>query len=263
MEGTYRDNPYLNDQDDHKYTPENIEDSSQVHNCPRTRQALKKRVVLVPIKDVEGSRLRGETPPPSDLWAWRKYGQKPIKGSPYPRGYYRCSSSKGCPAKKQVERSHADPNMLVVTYSYEHHNHTYPSSKTYNTSNNNDNNNIIVDKITDEATTATISATEVASVSTCSTISSNDDVVTFENQFVNMAEEPLINTYEFKCFSDMVSTSIMNERPMEKSGTSGGDNSIGTVIFPMEEDESLFADLGELPECSLVFRRWILCGTSG
>jgi len=24
----------------------------------------------------------------SDLWAWRKYGQKPIKGSPYPRYVY-------------------------------------------------------------------------------------------------------------------------------------------------------------------------------
>jgi hypothetical protein len=25
---------------------------------------------------------------PSDLWAWRKYGQKPIKGSPHPRYVY-------------------------------------------------------------------------------------------------------------------------------------------------------------------------------
>lgn len=31
------------------------------------------------------------------------------------------------------------------------------------------------------------------------------------------------------------------------------------MFFPMrEEDESLFADLGELPECSLVFRRGVL-----
>ncbi|KAG5028764.1 hypothetical protein JHK87_012278 [Glycine soja] len=28
------------------------------------------------------------------------------------RGYYRCSSSKACPARKQVERSRTDPNML-------------------------------------------------------------------------------------------------------------------------------------------------------
>ncbi|XP_057803931.1 probable WRKY transcription factor 27 [Salvia miltiorrhiza] len=50
----------------------------------------------------------------ADSWAWRKYGQKPIKGSPYPRNYYRCSTSKGCAASKQVERS---PR---VSYSGEH-----------------------------------------------------------------------------------------------------------------------------------------------
>ena len=65
---------------------------------------------------------------PSDLWAWRKYGQKPIKGSPYPRGYYRCSSSKGCPARKQVERSRTDPNMLVITYTSDH-NHPWPTQR--------------------------------------------------------------------------------------------------------------------------------------
>ncbi|XVF12567.1 hypothetical protein REPUB_Repub08aG0129700 [Reevesia pubescens] len=56
----------------------------------------------------------------SDPWAWRKYGQKPIKGSPYPRNYYRCSSSKGCSARKQVERSNLDPNIFIVTYTGDH-----------------------------------------------------------------------------------------------------------------------------------------------
>ncbi|XP_008792407.2 WRKY transcription factor 22-like isoform X2 [Phoenix dactylifera] len=65
---------------------------------------------------------------PCDLWAWRKYGQKPIKGSPYPRGYYRCSSSKGCLARKQVEKSQSDPAMLVVTYTAEH-NHPLPTHR--------------------------------------------------------------------------------------------------------------------------------------
>ncbi|XP_039022573.1 probable WRKY transcription factor 17 [Hibiscus syriacus] len=35
---------------------------------------------------------------PPDEFCWRKLGQKPIKGSPYPRGYYKCSIISGCPA---------------------------------------------------------------------------------------------------------------------------------------------------------------------
>ena len=63
-----------------------------------------------------------------DAWAWRKYGQKPIKGSPYPRSYYRCSSSKGCLARKQVERNHLDPGVFWVTYTAEH-NHPHPTRR--------------------------------------------------------------------------------------------------------------------------------------
>ncbi|KAJ8442051.1 hypothetical protein Cgig2_007889 [Carnegiea gigantea] len=64
-----------------------------------------------------------------DKWAWRKYGQKPIKGSPYPRNYYRCSTSKGCTARKQVERSPVERNTYLVTYTGQHY-HARPPLRT-------------------------------------------------------------------------------------------------------------------------------------
>ncbi|KAM3403014.1 hypothetical protein ACQJBY_006661 [Aegilops geniculata] len=96
------------------------------------RKSQSKKVVCIPAPTAApGASGRHSTSGevvPSDLWAWRKYGQKPIKGSPYPRGYYRCSSSKGCPARKQVERSRTDPNMLVITYTSDH-NHPWPTQR--------------------------------------------------------------------------------------------------------------------------------------
>lgn len=261
MDGRYRKSLYLNDQYDPEYSPENSEEFSRAttvstsNNSPKRRRVGQKRVLSVPIKDTEGSRLKGETPPPSDSWAWRKYGQKPIKGSPYPRGYYRCSSSKGCPARKQVERSRVDPTMLVVTYSAEH-NHPQPLSKNNEGNNNNNKNNDIIEKVTDDSVTATaIAPAELNSVSSNLTISnSEDDVVVFENQFASMAEEFPLSTYEFKWFSDLNTTS--STTLFESPVIDGGD---GPTIFPMgEEDESLFADLEELPECSVVFRRGVL-----
>ncbi|KAG6518637.1 probable WRKY transcription factor 49 isoform X1 [Zingiber officinale] len=50
-----------------------------------------------------------------DGYKWRKYGQKSIKNSPNPRSYYKCTNPR-CSAKKQVERSSEDPEMLIVTY---------------------------------------------------------------------------------------------------------------------------------------------------
>ncbi|PWA65599.1 WRKY22 [Artemisia annua] len=59
--------------------------------------------------------------------SWRKYGRKFIKGSPYPRGYYRCSLAKGCLARKQVDQKISNPDVLIITYIGEH-NHPLPPS---------------------------------------------------------------------------------------------------------------------------------------
>ncbi|PNX74908.1 WRKY transcription factor [Trifolium pratense] len=63
-----------------------------------------------------------------DRWQWRKYGQKPVKGSPHSRNYYKCSSSKDCPARKQIEKSKIEENTYVVTYRGKH-NHQKPEVK--------------------------------------------------------------------------------------------------------------------------------------
>ncbi|GAB2282192.1 hypothetical protein Dimus_016744 [Dionaea muscipula] len=88
----------------------------------KKRKMNEKTVVKVKMEG-SGEKQKAECPP-SDFWSWRKYGQKPIKGSPYPRAYYRCSSSKGCSAKKQVERCKEDASILLITYTSSH---THPN----------------------------------------------------------------------------------------------------------------------------------------
>lgn len=105
-----------------------IQISSPRNSTTKRRKSQVKKVVCIPAPAPANNRSSSGEVVPSDLWAWRKYGQKPIKGSPYPRGYYRCSSSKGCSARKQVERSRTNPNMLVITYTSEH-NHPWPTQR--------------------------------------------------------------------------------------------------------------------------------------
>ncbi|KAL2483795.1 putative WRKY transcription factor 2 [Forsythia ovata] len=61
--------------------------------------------------------------PAEDGYNWRKYGQKQVKGSEYPRSYYKCTHP-NCPVKKKVERSH-EGHITEIIYKGAH-NHPKP-----------------------------------------------------------------------------------------------------------------------------------------
>ncbi|KAH7287439.1 hypothetical protein KP509_32G056300 [Ceratopteris richardii] len=63
--------------------------------------------------------------PSEDGYNWRKYGQKQVKGSEFPRSYYKCTHP-NCSVKKKVERSH-DGQVTEIVYKGEH-DHPKPQS---------------------------------------------------------------------------------------------------------------------------------------
>ncbi|XP_008792187.2 WRKY transcription factor WRKY24 [Phoenix dactylifera] len=60
-----------------------------------------------------------------DGYNWRKYGQKPVKGSENPRSYYKCTFP-NCPRKKKLEKS-LDGQITEIVYKGAH-NHPKPQS---------------------------------------------------------------------------------------------------------------------------------------
>lgn len=67
--------------------------------------------------------LMGTARTSEDGYNWRKYGQKQVKGSEYPRSYYKCTHP-NCQVKKKVERSH-DGQITEIIYKGTH-NHAKP-----------------------------------------------------------------------------------------------------------------------------------------
>jgi WRKY DNA -binding domain len=74
----------------------------------------------LPVTTISSPRLVIETNTSVDClddgYHWRKYGQKTVKGSPFPRSYYKCTE-KGCSVKKQVEQN---GTSIVNTYEGTH-----------------------------------------------------------------------------------------------------------------------------------------------
>ncbi|CAM0957160.1 unnamed protein product [Alopecurus aequalis] len=83
----------------------------------RRRESGQRETVMVPVQRTGNTEL-----PPDDGYTWRKYGQKDILGSRYPRSYYRCTHKNyyGCDAKKKVQRLDDDPFTYEITYCGNH-----------------------------------------------------------------------------------------------------------------------------------------------
>ncbi|XP_008234092.2 PREDICTED: WRKY transcription factor 55 [Prunus mume] len=94
----------------------NIASSSSQRARRRKDQGLISKIT------VPAPRIGNTEIPPEDGFTWRKYGQKEIMGSRFPRSYYRCTHQKlyNCPAKKQVQRLNNDPLTFEVMYRGEH-----------------------------------------------------------------------------------------------------------------------------------------------
>ncbi|KAL5068192.1 hypothetical protein RYX36_019079, partial [Vicia faba] len=115
--------------------------SSHCHCSKKSRKLRLKRVVRVPAISLKMTDI------PPDDYSWRKYGQKPIKGSPHPRGYYKCSNVRGCLARKQKLQEHQCNNIAQlfrirktgIDYASNHHqffNHQQTSATTTMNSSN-------------------------------------------------------------------------------------------------------------------------------
>nr|VDC91520.1 unnamed protein product [Brassica rapa] len=108
------------------------EDLNKLFYCCRNTEVRVSEPVSSSHKTVTEPRIIVQTRSEVDLlddgYRWRKYGQKVVKGNPYPRSYYKCTTP-GCGVRKHVERAANDPKAVITTYEGKH-NHDIPASRT-------------------------------------------------------------------------------------------------------------------------------------
>ena len=134
-----------------------------------------------------------------------------------------------------------DPTKLIVTYAYEH-NHSLPFPKSNSSA----------------ASAAVSDGAAVLPIESAARFPPEEEMTVFATdsdlELAGDAAVLLSHHHHFGWFDDVASTGVL-ESPIC--------GEVDDVAVPMrEEDESLFADLGELPECSAVFRRRNIPATS-
>ncbi|XP_059315710.1 probable WRKY transcription factor 41 [Lycium ferocissimum] len=106
-------------------SPQLLADSStksyrRPRSCRRPSNYRKRK--MVPRRTEYVHARSGEEVPPEDGYSWRKYGQKNILGTKYPREYYRCARRglSNCGATKMVQKSETEPSVFEITYGESH-----------------------------------------------------------------------------------------------------------------------------------------------
>lgn len=96
--------------------------ASDHNSLPKELEDVESHHLLV--GDNKGYPCVGMARNSEDGYNWRKYGQKQVKGSEYPRSYYKCTHP-NCQVKKKVERSF-DGQITEIIYKGAPHNHAQP-----------------------------------------------------------------------------------------------------------------------------------------
>ncbi|KAL2540428.1 WRKY domain-containing protein [Abeliophyllum distichum] len=214
----------------------------------KKRKNMDQRVV-VEVKIQESDKKQKSEGPPSDCWSWRKYGQKPIKGSPYPRGYYRCSTSKGCSAKKQVERCRTDASILIITYT-SNHNHPGPTPHS-STNQNQEHDEPSLPELTEDHPTIPNQEQE-PEIKDKETPLPNDDHFHYSQSPFNSAQE-IIMDQEMNPFAENLQNPydydshrvLVNEEPLSYSHPMN-------LSASKSEENDFFDELEELPVSSFL-----------